>query len=104
MRTGRLRHPVVIQRLTEGTLWGEEDSWEDYAAVWASVEPLKGAEYYAAQQVNAEVTGKVVMRYLSGVVPKMRVVFGTRTFEILSVINPDERNRELQLLVKEPVT
>ena len=43
------------------------------------------------------------MRYLSGIVPKMRVKVGSRIFDILSIINVDERNRELQLMCRESV-
>jgi SPP1 family predicted phage head-tail adaptor len=65
------------------------------------VEPLQGRELWTAKQVVAEVTHRIRFRHLSGVVPTQRVVFGSRTFEILSVINPEERNRELELLCKE---
>lgn len=105
MRAGRLRHRVTIQQCTETqNSYGEAvKEWTDYATVWASVEPAKGREFWESQQVNAEITGTVVMRYLAGVKSKMRVLYDGRVFEILAVINPDERNRELQLAVKEMV-
>ena len=104
MRAGRLRHQVRIQTPTKDTSPGAGDiTWSDYATVWAAVEPLRGNEFFTAQQVNAEVTGRVVIRYLSGITPEVRVLFGTRTFEILSVIDVDERHEELQLMVKERV-
>jgi len=53
--------------------------------------------------VNAEVTGKISIRYLAGITPKMRVKHGNRIFDIVSMINPEERNRELQLMVKERI-
>jgi head-tail adaptor len=34
----------------------------------------------------------------------MRVKHGDRYFEILAVINPEEKNEELQLMVKESVS
>jgi SPP1 family predicted phage head-tail adaptor len=104
MRIGDLRHRITIQQLTPTQ--NGLDSTEvpaDFATVWAAIEPLSGREYFAAQQVNAEVTCRIRMRYLAGVTPSMQVKFGERTFAIESVINVEERNRELQLMVKEVV-
>jgi SPP1 family predicted phage head-tail adaptor len=105
MRAGRLRHRITIQDYTESqNSFGEATkNWTDYATVWAAVEPVKGREFWESQQINAEITTKVTMRYLAGIKPKMRILYDTRIFEIDSVINVDERNRELQLLVKETV-
>jgi SPP1 family predicted phage head-tail adaptor len=105
MRAGKLRHKVTIQDYTEsqdsyGTV---TKTWADYATVWASIEPVKGREFWESQQINAEVTAKVILRYLEGVTPKMRVKHGSRIFQVISVINPEERNRELQLMVKEVI-
>jgi len=106
MRAGTMRHKVVIQQNvpTEKDSYGAEvDNWTDYATVWASIEPARGREFWESQQVNAEVTGKIRIRYLGGITPKMRVKHGNRIFDIVSVINPEERNRELQLMVKERI-
>jgi len=107
MRAGIIRHKVVIQQNvpTEKDSYGAEvEDWTEYATVWAAIEPVRGREFWDSQQVNAEVTGKITMRYLSGVTPKMRVKHGDRYFEILAVINPEEKNEELQLMVKESVS
>ena len=105
MRAGTLRHKVVIQKNTptRDSYGAEVEAWADYATVWASIEPARGREFWESQQVNAEVTGKIRIRYLEGITPKMRVKHGSRIFEIISVINPEERNRELQLMVKERI-
>ena len=105
MRAGALRHKIVIQEPTEtqDSVGGPDATWSTFATVWASIEPLNGRELFAAQQINAEITARIRIRYLSGVIPKMRVSFGERIFEILSVINLEERNREMELMVKEDV-
>lgn len=105
IRAGELRHKVIIQQNTpkRDAMNAEVDSWAEYATVWASIEPIRGKEFWDSQQVNAEITGKIKLRYLSGITSKMRVKYETRIFEILSVINPGEKNRELQLMVKESV-
>lgn len=96
-----LRHQVTIEQLVRDPSVGGADTWRTYAAAWASIEPLRGREYFAAQEMNAEVTGTIRIRYIPGVKPDMRVSFGQCTFEVLAVVDPDERHRELQLLVKE---
>ena len=105
MRAGELRNKVVIQQVTEtqGTDGYPSQSWSIFATVWAAIEPLQGRELNAVQQIYAEVTGKIRTRYLAGVTPKMRALFGSRVFDILGAINVEERNRELIIYTKEVV-
>ena len=105
MNAGSLRHRFVIKTAQEiENTFGEiVETPLTFATVWASIEPLSGRELFQAQQVQAEVTHRVRMRYLAGVTAKMTGLFGTREFQILSVINPEERNRELVLMCKEQV-
>lgn len=105
---GRLRHRVTIQQLVaaspQQTASGQPDeSWSTYLTVWAAVEPLNGRELYAAQEHHAEVTTRIRMRHRSGVTAKMRVTYGGMTYDIKAIVNPEERNRELQLLCAEGV-
>lgn len=105
MRPGQLRHRVTIQAktITRGTDGSVIESWADTATVWAAVEPLTGREYWAAQQINAERTVKFRIRYRSGITPQMRISYSSRTFDIKSVINVEEQNRELLLMCEEVV-
>jgi SPP1 family predicted phage head-tail adaptor len=103
MRSGKLRHTVTLQSLveTQDGYGGTTESWTDFATVRASVEPLQGREYFAAQQERAEVTTRFRIRYIPGVLPTMRIMFDGRAFNIESIINPNERNRELHLMAVE---
>lgn len=104
MRIGRLRHRVTIQQYTTtDNEYGEPvPTWADVATVWASVEPLSGNERMIAQQRNASLTHKVVIRYLAGVTAEMRVKFGDRYFAIVEPpMNIDERDREMHLMCVE---
>ncbi len=105
MKIGKLRHRVKIQAYTAGrdSFGSEEPVWTDVATVWASVTPVSGKEYFASAQVNTEISTKITMRYISGITPKMRVVFDARIFEIISVLNFEERGIELNLMCKESV-
>ena len=74
------------------------------ATVWASVQPLRGRELAQFQQVSADVTHRIKMRYrsdLAVLTPKDRAVLGSRNFDILSVINVREANVEMELMCKE---
>lgn len=103
MRAGRLRHRVAIQQksVTRDSYGGETITWPGVITVWASVEPLRGDEFIEAQRAGARVDTRIVMRYQSGIVPEMRATEGSHTWDILSVINVEERDRELQLMCRE---
>ena len=105
MKIGKLRHRITIERVTEtrDADGAVIETWSTYATVQASIEPVSGREYFTAQSTQADVTHRVYARYVAGVVPKMRVKYGARIFEILSTINTGERNRELQLMCRESI-
>jgi SPP1 family predicted phage head-tail adaptor len=102
VRAGELRHRVTIQgrTITRNSYGEEKVDWMPVATVWAEVTDLSGREYFAAQQVQAEVTTRIRIRYRPGVAPEMRVVAGARTFDILAVLDPDGRRRELHLMCR----
>ncbi|MEK8132913.1 phage head closure protein [Paenibacillus filicis] len=73
----------------------------EVCTVWGGIEPLRGREFFSAQQVNAEVTTRIRLRYRDGIDRTMLVRFKGVVFEILYVINPNYENKELQLMCKE---
>ncbi len=105
MGAGAYRHRITLQQATEtrDSLGGTVQAWATFATVWAAIEPLSGRELLQAQQVQAEVTHRVRLRYMNGVTAELRVLFGTRYFNILSAVNVQERNREIVLTCKELV-
>lgn len=103
MRAGKLRHRITIQQVAEtqdetGALVSD---WSTFAEVWGSVEPLRGRELFMAHEQQARMDVRIRLRYLAGITAKMRVLFGSHTYQIVSVINPEMRNREMQLMVWE---
>lgn len=103
MRAGQLRHRVTLQSVTrtddEGG--GYSEAWADDATVWAAVEPLEGTEALRGMALTATVTHRIWLRYREGVTAAMRVQHDGRTFNVRSVIDPEERHRELVLLAEE---
>lgn len=103
MQIGRKRHRVKIkkQKITNNAYNEPVVTYEDQATVWAEIKPLAGREFWAAQQVNSEMTGEIRIRYRSDIKPTMIVELGTRTFEILSIYDSMEKRQETILRVKE---
>lgn len=103
MRAGRLRHRIIIQRnIPTQSVQGEwAESWSTFITVWGSIEPLRGKEFLEAAQSNSQVQGKVVIRYREGILPSMRIKYGSRILRILSIVHLQERRRELDLMYKE---
>lgn len=111
MRTGPLNKRIRIQRQVNNQNDFKENviSFEDWQEVWASIEPLSGREYFAAQQISSDVTTKIRIRHLEDVTRKMRVVYervaGSPTkivvYEIDTVIPVLENRREDWLMCRE---
>lgn len=105
MRAGKLRRRLIIQQAieTQGPTGEVTPAWATFAIVWGSVEPLRGREFFAAKEQQAQVDTRIRIRYLEGVVPKMQVLDGARLFLIYAVIDPETRHQELQVMAQEVV-
>ncbi len=106
MRAGELRHVVKIERpvVTLGTRGERTTTWEVVVAKWrVSIQNTGGREGEAAKRLWADASHVIKGRYIPGVTPECRVVFGTRVFGIGAVDNVDERNVELRLSCAEAV-
>ena len=99
LNIGQLRHRLELHSASSAQNdFGESiDTWSSYTTVWGKVAPMKGEELFHAQQTNATVTHKILIRYNSNVIAEHRVIFGSRTFEINAVLDPEERNEMLFL-------
>lgn len=94
MRSGKMRCRGVIQQPPTKT-WGGSTSWTDYISAWAEITARSQREYASGDATQSEVTHEIRMRYRSGVIPKMRFKYNGRYFRFVSVVNVDERDREL---------
>lgn len=106
MRAGALRHKIAIQEQTDTSdgMGGFSTSWSNVSgmgSVPAAIWPLKSDERIDAMKLEHEVTHRVRIRYRSGVTTKMRISWDSRTFNIISILNPDEKNVMLEMLVME---
>jgi len=103
MQAGSLRCRVTLKRPhDERDATGHTThTWVTYATVWAKVRVLKGRELLYAQQAGSKSTVEIEIRYLSAVDHSHRVIYGTHTYEINHVADPDQRKRSLVLLCSE---
>ena len=105
MNIGRMNKRVEIQtkQTVRDAAGGAVHTWVTDDTVWANISPATGRELYAGEQVRAEVSHKVTMRYYDGLTTANRLLFGSRVFDINFIKNVDERNRVFELLCKEVV-
>ena len=108
MRAGQLNRRVVLERVSESqNSFGEIDEvWLPLATMWARFVPLKGEEKFQARQFNPELSGEFHFRFRD-CHPKDRIRWTsgdkTRIFQIESVIDVDDQNREIRATVEEQV-
>lgn len=91
MRAGTLRHRVTIEHKTEtrDSYGGVSTAWATFAAsVPAAILPVSGREFFAAEAQQSEVSAKIVMRQLAGLLPSMRIVHGGQQYNIRAIL-PD---------------
>ena len=104
---GRLDRRITLQRQVasgQDAYGAPQTSWEDVATVWAAVEPVSGREFWAQQQVQAEATIRLIIRYRADITAEMRAVMGARVFALVAPpIDWRDRHEFLQLMCSEGV-
>jgi SPP1 family predicted phage head-tail adaptor len=111
MRAGGLRHKIVFQQLTVANdTWGHSaKTWTAYVTRYAAIWSLRGVERLEAMKLDNEITHKIRIRFTSGLHPKMRIEYYdheegiTRYFNILSILNIDERNIYQEIMASEEI-
>jgi SPP1 family predicted phage head-tail adaptor len=104
--TSTLRRRVTVQsRSTVKDGFGQElAEWTDVATVWAAIHPMVGGSQVSGAAEVAEITHLVFVRFLAGVTARMRLQYGAREFEIVSIIDRDEGHVWLELQCSEGLT
>lgn len=68
-------------------------SWVDTAVLWASIEPRYGKERVSSGALNTSITHIITVRYGVPITSSMRLVHGSRLFNIRRVTNDCENNK-----------
>lgn len=95
MQPGRRRHAVTLQSPveTQNEIGEPIVTWQDFATgVRAAIESVNGREFFAADQVQSDVTSKINIRARSGVNSQMRVV---HTFTTTANVSPPETQTDV---------
>ena len=108
MRAGTLRHQITVQAygVNAANAYGElTENYDAGILRWASIKPLSGIERDRAMGVVGEVSHKIVIRSHGAdeCNPEDRIPFDSRTFNVVSVLNPKEIGERLEILAKELV-
>ncbi len=103
MRSGDLKKRITLQYQTKvpDGQGGFTTIWVDACSIFAAIWPISANEQVQAMQTVMTITHRIRIRYRSVLKPSWRVKFGTRYFNIVSIINPNEENEMLDLMVKE---
>ena len=78
-------------------------SYATIATRWASIVPASGQYFVASEQIRNSTSHKVVMRYYDGLSPRDRIKYGSRIFNILSVLDENSLKTRHTLLVTEVI-
>lgn len=98
--TGEMRDRPVIQFYEGQTVDAEGETvitWNDFARIWASCEPVTGNEFEGVGKVNARITLKVTTRYRKDITELMRISWDDSFWNINAVL-PNLKRTHLVLL------
>ena len=98
-----LNKQVILQHETKVSdlMGGFTSTWTDGDTIWAAIWPISASEMIQSMQSELVVTHRIRIRYRKAFRATYRIKFGNRYVNIVSVLNPSERNEWLDLLCKE---
>jgi len=77
------------------------EAWATTYTEWVFIRPISASEIIKSNREEMAVTHRVKMDYRSGITRALKIVWGSREFDIESVININESNREIEILATE---
>lgn len=100
---GRMRHKIAIQSptATVDSGGGRSIAWSTLKEVYADIRPTTGRYQFQHDQEKEKVTHKIIIRHRADIGTNYRVKFGSRIFNIHSILNEDERDRFLTMMCEE---
>ena len=101
MQAGALNQRITIQQpsAAKDVLGQRVETWADVATVWASAQPLRGREFFAAGQMQSEAAVKFTIRHRAGLAGNMRVLWrGVPHALVAEPMDVDGRMERLELM------
>lgn len=97
----RRRVTIRTNGQTPDGMGGYTETFFDSDEIHACIEPLEGREQLQAMQTGMQRPHRITMRYRTGLQGASFLVYDSRQFDIKSVVDPEERHRELVILADE---
>ena len=69
--------------------------------VWGAIWPISANEQIQATQQVMTISHRIRIRYVDDIKASWRIKFGTKYYNIVSIINPNLSNKYLDILAKE---
>lgn len=100
---GAMRAELALEACApaDDGMGGFAETWQEVGLLFGMIEPVAATSVFAADQRLEEVTHRITLRWRAGVASGMRLTRPGRTFDILTVHDPDETGRYLVCRVKE---
>jgi SPP1 family predicted phage head-tail adaptor len=95
------RISIITQIETDDGMGGVTVEDDLFFSTWAAIWPVRAKEIRENMRGEVNISHNIRIRYRAGILHTMTVLFGTRSFEIKGVINPDEGDRWLDMVCNE---
>ena len=107
-RVGSLRNKITIQNtdLTTDNHGGFSTGRSTHVTAFAKITPKAGREIFnesSGEKVQNPHTFEFLIRYRSGITTTMRILFGSRTFNIVKINDENDYNNFITLTAVENV-
>jgi len=104
MRLGLLDRRAKLQHRVKKRNEEREEviTYATFATVWAGKLDLRGREFFAAQQVHAEATVKITLRWRTDLLPTDRILLDGLKYNVLHIAEIP-RQRGIEILATAPV-
>jgi len=103
---GKLNRRIKVRKrsITLDSYGEETIMYSVLATLWADVSIRSGREFWAAQKINAELSGIIYIRYRTDITEDMIIEYNGKYYEITAPpIDFNDRREYLRLEVKEMI-
>lgn len=105
MAAGALRKRVAFQResSTADNGGGSATTWQTFLTVWGGFTPERSRERIESGRIESAVAGRLTVRSSAQsrtVTTANRVLIDNVAYDIHAIINPDQRNKYLEMTVE----
>lgn len=100
--SSRLNNVITWQKkAATGKGIDRSEGWIDVYSPWAEIVPISAGEIIKHNREDMRTTHRIRHRYRSGLSSDMRILLGTRKFDVKSIIPVNGEKRKLEILVEE---